>query len=259
MTDLPLLVFLPAFVAGLLVILTHVPLGREVLRSGIVFLDLAVAQAAGLGVILAGVGEHGAGDIMVQLSAGGAALLAAAALSWTERRAGPLQEALIGSLFVLTASVGLIALSSNPRGGEHLKDLLVGQILWVTWSDVWPVAAVYSALMVVWFGFRQHLGRAGFYVIFAMAVTASVQLVGIYLVFGTLILPAIGAYWLPHRKGLVTAYAVAIVAYIAGFVITTALDLPAGPVIVCALALSSWIGALVTAGARVKAAATVPE
>src|SRR6185295_18228329 len=115
-----LLIFAPAFVAGILVILTHVPLGREVLRSGIVFLDLAIAQAAGLGVILAGVGEHGAGALSVQLTAGAAALAAAGFLSWTEKFAGQYQEALIGSLFVLAASGGLIALSSNPHGGEHL-------------------------------------------------------------------------------------------------------------------------------------------
>jgi zinc/manganese transport system permease protein len=246
MTDFPLLVFLPAFVAGLLVIATHVPLGREVLRSGIVFLDLAIAQAAGLGVILAGVGDHGAGDLMVQLSAGGAALCAAALLSWTERRSGPLQEALIGCLFVLTACIGLIALSSNPRGGEHLKDLLVGQILWVTWSDLTPVAAVYAVLLVAWFGFRRFIGRAAFYAIFAVAVTASVQLVGIYLVFGTLILPALGVYWLPERKGLSVAYVIAVAGYIIGFLATTAFDLPAGPAIVCTLALCAWLGGLAT-------------
>src|SRR5205085_8951648 len=97
-----ILVFAPAFVAGVLVILTHVPLGREVLRSGIVFLDLAIAQAAGLGVIIAGVGEHGTSGLAVQLTAGAAALGAAGLLSWTERFAGQFQEALIGCLFVLT-------------------------------------------------------------------------------------------------------------------------------------------------------------
>lgn len=245
MADLPLLVFLPAFVAGLLVALTHVPLGREVLKSGIVFLDLAIAQAAGLGVILAGVGEHGSGDIVVQLTAGAAALIAAGALSWTERFAGRYQEALIGCLFVLTASIGLIALSSNPHGGEHLKDLLVGQILWVTWSDLIPVALIYSVIVVIWFGFGQRIGRAGFYGLFAVAVTVSVQLVGIYLVFGTLILPALGVTRISQRFALPAAYGIATAGYVIGFIMTTALDLPAGPVIVCTLALcamaTAWL------------------
>lgn len=232
-----LLIFAPAFVAGLLVILTHVPLGREVLRSGIVFLDLAIAQAAGLGVILAGVGEHGTGDLSVQLSAGAAALIAAGLLSWTERFAGRFQEALIGSLFVITACIGIIALSSNPHGGEHLKELLVGQILWVTWSDLIPVAIIYALLLAAWFGFGARLGRIGFYVVFAVMVTVSVQLVGVYLVFGTLILPALGVHRFAHDKGLGVAYLVALLGYVVGFAATTVMDLPAGPAIVCVLAV----------------------
>jgi zinc/manganese transport system permease protein len=227
------------------VILTHVPLGREVLRSGIVFLDLAVAQAAGLGVILAGAGAEGAGNLAVQLSAGAAAVGAAALLSWTERWAGAMQEALIGSLFVLTACAALIALSSNPHGGEHLKDLLVGQILWVTWSDVGPVAAIYAVVLALWFGLGPRMGRIGFYAVFAVSVTASVQLVGIYLVFGTLILPALATQRLPSGIGLASAYAVGLAGYTAGFVATMVFDLPAGPIIVCTVAImaaaaASW-------------------
>ncbi|MBX7200225.1 MAG: metal ABC transporter permease [Rhodospirillaceae bacterium] len=240
-----LLIFAPAFVAGLVVILTGVPLGREVLRSGIVFLDLAIAQAAGLGVILAGVGEHGAGDLSVQLSAGAAALAAAGLLSWTERFAGRFQEALIGTLFVITASIGIIALSSNPHGGEHLKDLLVGQILWVGWSDLIPVAIIYALLLVTWFGFGARIGRIGFYVVFAVMVTVSVQLVGVYLVFGTLIVPALGVHRFADNKGLGVAYLIALLGYVLGFAATTVLDLPAGPVIVCILAVVALIVACI--------------
>ncbi len=232
-----LLVFVPAFVAGVLVILTHVPLGREVLRSGIVFLDLAIAQAAGLGVILAGVGEQGSGHWTVQVSALAAALAAAALLSWTERFSGRFQEALIGTLFVLTASAGIIALSSNPHGGEHLKDLLVGQILWTGWSDLIPVAIIYAVVLAVWFGLRERIGRVGFYVVFAVMVTVSVQLVGVYLVFGTLIIPALGVHRAREGSGLRLAYLIALLGYVAGFAATTFMDLPAGPVIVCALAV----------------------
>lgn len=232
-----LLVFMPAFLAGVLVILTHVPLGREVLRSGIVFLDLAIAQAAGLGVILAGVGEQGSGHWTVQVSALAAALAAAGLLSWTERFAGRFQEALIGTLFVLTASAGIIALSSNPRGGEHLKDLLVGQILWTGWSDLIPVAIIYALVLAVWFGLRDRIGRVGFYVVFAVMVTVSVQLVGVYLVFGTLIIPALGVHRAREGSGLALAYLIALLGYVLGFVATTVMDLPAGPVIVCVLAV----------------------
>lgn len=236
MLDL-ILVFAPAMAAGLLVIATHVPLGREVLRSGIVFLDLAIAQAAGLGVVVAGVlvgAEHG---FAVQLAAAAAALAAALFLTWSERRAGPLQEAVIGCLFVISACIALIVLSADPHGGEELRDLLVGQILWVTWGEVVPVALLYGAVLAIWFGFGRRLGRAGFYALFAVTVTASVQLVGIYLVFGSLILPALAIAAEARRRAIFLGYAVGLAGYVAGFAATTALDLPAGPAIVCALAL----------------------
>ena len=101
----------PALIAGLLVLATHVPLGIQVLDRGIVFIDLAIAQIAGLGVIAAdalGVAEHG---LAVQAAAVTAALLGAWLLTWTERRAAQQQEALIGVLFVLAASMGLLLLA----------------------------------------------------------------------------------------------------------------------------------------------------
>ena len=114
----------PALVAGLLVLLTHVPLGMDVLDRGIVFVDLAIAQVAGLGVILAhgmGIAEQGWG---VQLAAVTSALVGAALLTWTERQAAQQHEAFIGVLFVLASSVGILALARNPHGGEHLQEVL---------------------------------------------------------------------------------------------------------------------------------------
>src|SRR3954452_23454811 len=168
----------PALIAGLLVLATHVPLGMQVLDRGIVFIDLAIAQIAGLGVIAAdalGLPEHG---LAVQGAALVAALLGAALLTYTERRAPAQQEALIGVLFVLAASVGLLLLASNPHGGEHLKDLLVGQILWVGTPQLLALGAVTALLLAALaLGWTQRLGRFGFYAAFAVAVTASVQLV----------------------------------------------------------------------------------
>ena len=98
------------------------------------------AQIAGLGVILAqalGVDEHGFG---AQFAAAAAALLGAGLLAWTDKRWPERQEPLIGTLFVLAATGGLLLLADNPQGGEHLKDLLVGQILWVNYAQLIPVA-----------------------------------------------------------------------------------------------------------------------
>jgi zinc/manganese transport system permease protein len=173
----------PALVAGLLVLATHVPLGAQVLRKGIVFIDLAVAQIAGLGVIVAdalGWEPQGWG---VQGAAVLAALAGAALLTWLERRWPDIQEALIGTLFVLASCLGILLLAGNPHGGEHLQNLLVGQILWVSPGQLQAMAALTAFVLAGWFGLRSRLGQAGFYVLFALAVTASVQLVGVYLVF----------------------------------------------------------------------------
>lgn len=235
----------PALVAGLLVLASHVPLGVQVLDRGIVFIDLAIAQIAGLGVIAAdalGVAEHG---LAVQGAALVAALLGAALLTWTERRAPVQQEALIGVLFVLAASVGLLLLASNPRGGEHLKDLLVGQILWVGPPQLLALAAVTAFLVLALaLGWVRRV-RFGFYAAFALAVTASVQLVGVYLVFTSLIVPALATLRWQGRTRLVVAYAVGAIGYTIGLALSAWVDLPSGPTIVCALAavalLAAWL------------------
>jgi zinc/manganese transport system permease protein len=234
----------PAVVAGLLVLTTHVPLGAEVLKRGIVFIDLAIAQVAGLGVIAAatfGWEEHG---WQVQAAAVSAALIAAAGLNWTERRWARLPEPLIGTLFVLAATGGILLLAKNPHGGEHLKDLLVGQILWSTWATLTPIAALYAVLGILWGPLRHRLGRAGFYVIFACAVTASVQVVGVYLVFASLIIPALATEALRGRGRLAVAYAIGAASYVIGILLSALLDLPTGALTVWTMALTGILAGL---------------
>jgi len=226
----------PAFVAGLLVTATHVPLGIQVLARGIVFIDLAVAQVAGLGVILAHWLGLEAQGWAVQLAALAAALAGALLLTWTERRWPEVQEAVIGTTFILAASAALLLLAANPHGAEHLKELLVGQILWVNWLRMPLVALVSVAILALWFGLRDRLGRTGFYLLFAAAVTLSVQLVGLYLVFTTLIVPALATHRM-RRGRLAACYALGAGGYALGLLGSAVLDLPSGAVIVWAMAL----------------------
>lgn len=226
----------PAIVAGLLVLSTHVPLGVEVLKRGIIFIDLAIAQVAGLGVIAASVFGWEERGWAVQAAAVGAALIAAAGLNWTEKRWPRSQEALIGILFVLAATGGILLLAGNPHGGEHLKDLLVGQILWSTWPSLLPIALLYAVLLTLWGLFGQRLGQIGFYLTFAFAVTASVQVVGVYLVFASLIIPALAARRLDAATRLWTAYAIGAAAFIVGIALSAMLDLPTGAVTVWTMA-----------------------
>jgi zinc/manganese transport system permease protein len=223
-------ILLPAFLAGMIVMATHVPLGMQVLARGIVFIDLAVAQIAALGVIAAnsiGWEPHGAG---VQVAALGAALAGALALTWTERRWPDLQEAIIGTAFVVAASFALVLLAGDPHGGEHLKDLLIGQILWVRPAELIPVAVLSAAIAGTWFAVGQRIGRTGFYLLFACAVTLAVQLVGVYLVFATLIVPALAT-----RRHLAACYLLSAAGYAVGLALSVATDLPPGPLIVCTM------------------------
>jgi zinc/manganese transport system permease protein len=227
----------PAFLAGLLVLATHVPLGQQVLKRGIVFIDLAVAQIAALGVIAADAFGWEPQGIKVQIAAVCSALLGAMLLTWTEKKWPEVQEALIGVFFVLAASAGILLLANNPHGGEHLKDLLAGQILWVSMSQLLPVMLLTLVILGLWFGLKDKIGRAGFYILFALAVTASVQLVGIYLVFSSLIIPALAVRnWQESRK-LIGGYFVGAIAYLFGLALSAIFDLPSGAVIVWCLAV----------------------
>ncbi len=228
----------PAFVASLIVLSTHVPLGTEVLRRGIIFIDLAIAQVAGLGVIAADTMGWEAEGWMVQIAAVSAALLAASILHWTDKRWPEVQEALIGVSFVLAATAGILVLSGNPHGGEHLKELLVGQILWVNFDQLLPAALISIAVLAAWLLMRDRVSGFGFYAMFAFAVTASVQLVGIYLVFASLIIPALATRRI-NRHGIRIAcgYGVGILGCLTGLVVSVIADLPAGAVIVWCLAV----------------------
>jgi zinc/manganese transport system permease protein len=230
-------ILLPAFIAGLLVLATHIPFGMRVLQRGVIFADLAVAQIAGLGVIIASLLDLTEHPLLVQLIAVVSALCGAALLAWIERRVPDVKEAAIGLTFVLSASLGILLMSHDVHAGEHLKDLLVGQILWVSNTQLIATALVTAVLLAVWKGLRQRLGNFGFYALFAIAITASVQLVGIYLVFASLIVPALATWRLTKRRYLY-AFAVGIAGYALGLFLSVWFDLPTGAAIVWAMALS---------------------
>lgn len=224
-------ILLPALAAGLLVLATHVPLGRMVLARGIVFIDLAIAQVAGLGVVAAHAAGFEPGGWWVQAVALAAALAGAAFLAWTERRAGTRQEAVIGVLFVVAASAEIILLALSPHGDEHLKDLLVGQILWVTPGQVLLLGLVTAPLLAVVSMGGVERRPLLFHAVFAAAVTASVQVVGVFLVFASLIVPALAA------RSVAGGYGVGVAGYGLGLAGSLLFDLPTGAAVVCALAL----------------------
>jgi zinc/manganese transport system permease protein len=223
-----------------LVLATHVPLGQLVLERGIVFIDLAIAQVAGLGVVAADAMGWEPQGWSVQISAVTAALVSALFLLWSERRFVAVQEAVIGVVFVVAASAEIILLGFNPHGAEHLKDLLVGQILWVEPRQLLPVAVLYVAVLAAVLSFDLRRRRPLFYGLFAVTITASVQLVGVFLVFASLIVPALAASAVGRRR-LAFGYAVGLAGYVLGLLASALWDVPTGAAIVCALALTAPI------------------
>ncbi len=246
----------PAFVAGLIVLATHVPLGQQVLGRGIIFIDLALAQVAALGVIAAQFFELGHNDWLVQIAAAVAALLGAVLLGFTDRRWSRYQEPLIGILFVLAATGSLLLLANNPHGGEHLKNLLVGQILWVSYGQLIP-AAIVSAILLGFIGWRRgRVHGMAFYATFAIAITVSVQLVGVYLVFASLIVPALATVRLSGKPRIFAAYLIGAVGYLLGLILSAVLDLPSGALIVWMLVVCALAAQAIPAVRRIPVATT---
>lgn len=241
----------PAALAGALVVLSHVPLGQQVLRRGIVFIDLAIAQVAALGVIAASTLGFDLAGWSTQIAAVVAALLGALLLTWTERTRPEVQEALIGILFVLASTLQILLLANDPHGGDRLKELLAGQILWVSNEQLLRGALLTLAFLVVWFVRRGRLGRFAFYVGFAIMVTMSVQLVGVYLVFTTLIVPAVATYRHAVARQLWLGYALGLVSYAIGLLLSLITDLPASALIV-------WTMAVLAVGLHLTARANPP-
>jgi zinc/manganese transport system permease protein len=234
-------IVLPALVAGAVVLATHVPLGREVIRRNIIFIDLAVAQIAGLGVIIAyqlGWQMHG---IEAQLAAVSSALFGAMIMYLIERRVGKHLEAYIGVSFILAATAGILLLANNPHGSEHIRELMVGQILWVDWGQVAIAASISMLALLAWYGFRRHLGNVGFYLVFAVSITVSVQLVGVYLVFSSLIVPALATVRYSAGRALIIAFAIGMFGYASGLIVSSVYDLPSGAVIVWCLVISAIV------------------
>lgn len=258
MSDFVLLfeILWPALVAGLLIIATHVPLGREVLARGIIFLDLAIAQTAAFGVVLANThwhegheaSHHPASITGVAIAAAIVGSLLLFAIRKLEVRA---QESMIGILFVLMATGVILLLSADPHGGEKLKEILVGQILWLQATDLIGLGLVYGLVLGLWYYLRKDHGEWLFYPLFAITITLSTQIVGVYLVFASLIIPALAT--LKERAALLKAYGLGIGGYALGLLVSASLDLPAGASIVWCLALVASIYFLAKVGlSRIK-------
>lgn len=226
---------LPVLAAGLLVLASHIPLGYQVLKRGIVFIDLAIAQVAALGTVLASQ-LYGRNDDqwLLQGMAILFALLGVGLVAWINKSFPQWREAFIGLIYITAASALILLVSGQPKGGQLLTNTLSGDILWLGWNDLILlalVAVVVQSLAHIW---PAKLERY-FYLVFAVTVTLSVANAGIYLVFVCLIAPALAA--IVYNRPKAWSYLVGGAGFVSGLMVAWHYDLPAAAcIVVCIIA-----------------------
>lgn len=254
------------FLACLVLTGIHAYLGLHVVERGVIFVDLALAQIAALGATLGFLLGFGLHSIQGYLVAVGFTLVGAAIFSVTRLRKPIVpQEAFIGIVYAVAAAASILVLSHAPEGGEELKALLVGHLLFVGPKDVLKIFLLYSVIGLLHWrvrsplllisqnpeeafqrGFRVRLWDFLFYATFGFVVTSSVALAGVLLVFSFLIVPAVCGVLLTHSIGkrLLVGWIVGTLTSMAGVSASYFWDLPTGATIVCAfgaILLLLWI------------------
>jgi zinc/manganese transport system permease protein len=217
-----------ALMAGIVAL---TPLGAQVLRRGVVFIDLAVAQAAAAAVIWINAAFDFDALLLDQAAATGSAVAISLLIAWVTRRWHAQREALIGLIYVAGACMALLGASLHPHGKDKLLQLLAADVLWVDASSV--IALSLSALVVVLIQRLWHLSKDSFfYAVFAVVASVAVPALGLFLVFASLIAPAL---WIEKGFKSLTAMAIAVLVGTAGLLISWMFDTPSGPTMVLAL------------------------
>jgi zinc/manganese transport system permease protein len=243
-------------------------LGLHIVRREIIFVDLALAQVAALGTSVCLMLGHDTNDIHAYLWSLGFTFVGAFIFAMTRNHGSHRvpQEALIGIVYVVAAAASILVLDRSHGGNEELKKTLVGDVLTVTWPQVWKTAALYAAIAVVHWIFRKQFfilsfepARAKaegmsirwwdflFYALFGLVVTSFVQIGGVLLVFSYLIIPAVCAALLATglRQMLLIGWLVATVGGGAGLFASWQFNFPTGSAIVCVLAVLLLLTGLV--------------
>lgn len=269
MTMDTLTILLPAFALTLLMVLTHTYLGLHVLARGIIFVDLALAQVAALGVSVAFLFGEEAHGSTGQLYALGATLIAAWGFAWLRRLPNKtMREVTIGCVYVVATALSIVVLSRSTQGMEELKEMLNGNILWVRWSEIAWMGAIYAALVLLHTLFRRRFYALSFdperaprrafiweflfFASFAVTITLAVNLAGVLLVFAFLIIPAFTAsLWTGVlRTRLLFGWALGILGSVVGLWVSFIADLPTGATIVSVLGLLPLLAAAAKAFTR---------
>ena len=245
---------LAPFVASLILTGIHAYLGVHVVERGVIFVDLALAQIAALGAtvaIVVGMDPHGRGSYWISL---GFTFLGAAIFAMARTRRGHIpQEAFIGIAYAVASATAILLMSKATGETEHLKDMLVGNILAVSWAEVRKTAILYGAVGIFHYIFRKkflqismhHDGAEKlnfnvrfwdflFYASFGFVVTSSVAIAGVLLVFCYLIVPSVGAMLFADRIGprLAIGWTMGTLVSALGVILSVKIDTPTGATIV---------------------------
>ncbi|PYQ33495.1 MAG: metal ABC transporter permease [Acidobacteria bacterium] len=264
-----LMFLIPPFLAGLVLTGIHAYLGVHVVERGVIFVDLSLAQIAALGTTVAFLAGHDLHTGVSYFWSLGFTFVGAAifALTRVHRDTRIPQEAIIGIVYSVSAAAAILVMSKAPQETEHLKDMLVGNILAVSYRTVAETAGLYALVGLFHFIFRRkflaislnaHDGVADsvpnvklwdflFYTSFGFVVTSSVAIAGVLLVFSYLIVPSVGAMLFAKSIGkrLAIGWSMGALVSALGVMLSFKLDLPTGATIVCTFGISLAVMAAV--------------
>ncbi|MGR6839562.1 metal ABC transporter permease [Aliivibrio wodanis] len=228
---------------GLFSLCANIILGRQVLKRGVIFIDLAMAQIAALGVLIVqlSVGHADVAFSSKLLASWMLTVPAAILLSSLERKIHQHLEALIGLLYVLAACLAVLLVSHNPHGKEMISSLLNGRLLWSSLSDVVPVFCVAVILVAIQILRDNWLTGRSFYILFAIAIPPLVMSLGVYLEFACLIIPALSVVTMNNRAMWLGAIGVGMVGGVGGFYTSLIWDYPVGPCVVLSMAVAGLV------------------
>lgn len=240
------------FLACVVLVGIHVYFGLHVIKRGIIFVDLSLAQIAAMGMTLAFLLGYGLEGEISYLFSLGFALVGATIFTLTRTAEGKIpQEAIIGIVYAVTSAAAVLLVSHSPEGAEHIKYLLVGSILTVTPAMVLKTAAVYAAVglfhylargrfIPLTFGGAKRPSRVLwwdflFYATFAVVVTSSVKICGVLLVFVFLVVPSVFAALITDSiaRRLIFGWLFGLVGSALGILASFWLDTPTGATVVC--------------------------
>ncbi len=251
-----ILFLLPAFLACLILTGIHTYLGLHVVRRGIIFLDIALAQIAALGITLAMAWGYEAESEAAYFFALVTTMVAAILFS-VIRRQKVFLEAIIGITFAVSSSLSILVADRLPHGGEHLKYILNGNILWVAHGELLKTAIIYSVIGLIHFLLRNKLMAMSenhgekhsfwldlfFYGSFGLVITSSVQIAGVLLVFSFLIVPSVMSqlFFKTWKQQTIFGWLLGLIVSILGIFLSYHYDLPTGAALVSLFGLMTLL------------------